>query len=237
MRIALVVLLVLLAGACSRDSESTPQSVTRKIPAEGIASLTIITKDAQVELSTGVAGKITVTSPQGVDAVDFVGDNTVRIRHGSGKLRLTAPAGLKVVVRVDSGGIDLAGSWGEISLTALKGNVHVATDALSGGRVTAQTGNVDFTTRSLPSESITLMAPAGSIELAIPSLFRGLVQIAAQTIETPVDARIEVRRAPGTATVLVGKGFTGEEHRKLPVHKRPGFWARARKKVSLSLAE
>ena len=101
----------------------------------------------------------------------------------------------------------------------------------------AQTGNVDFTTRSLPSESIQLMAPAGSIELAIPSLFRGLVQIAAQTIETPVDARIVVRRAPGTATVLVGKRFTREERQKLPVEKRPGFWARARKQVSLSLAE
>ena len=235
MRIALVVLLLLPLWACSRDSESTPKSVTRKIPAEGIASLTVIAKDAQVELSMGVAGKITVTSPQGVDAV--VGDDAVLIRHGSGKLRLTAPAGLKVVVRVDSGGIDLAGSWGEISLTALKGNVHVATDALSGGKVTAQTGNVDFTTRSLPSESITLMAPAGSIDLAIPSLFRGLVQIAAQTIETPVDARIVVRRAPGTATVLVGKSFTREERQKLPVEKRPGFWARARNTVSLSLAE
>jgi len=235
MLIALPVLLMLLPGACGRDPESTPRSVTRKIPAAGIVSLIVIAKDAQVELRTGAAGKITVTSPEGVDAEII--DDAVRIRHGSGKLRLTAPAGLDLVVRVDSGGIDLTGSWGVIALTALKGNVHVATDALNGGKVTAQTGNVDFTTRGLPSESIKLMAPVGSVGLAIPALFRGLVQIAAKTINTPVDARVVVRRAPGTATVLVGKGFTKEDHRKLPVDKRPGFWARARETVSLSLAE
>ena len=231
MRSALVCLLAL--AACGRD-EATIESVTRKIYAEGIARLVVIAKDGHVELRTGGPVEITVASPKGVDAE--VIEDTVRITGGSGKLRLTVPPGLDVVARVESGGIDLGGSWRTISLTVLKGDVRVATDAIDGGTLTAQRGNVDFTNRNAPTESIKITAPAGNISLAISSKFRGLLQLSAPTIETPVDKRVAVRRTEGTATVFVGKGFTREEHEKIPVDKRPGIWATA-KKVSFSLTE
>jgi len=227
-----ILLMTALLTACG-NSEPITESIVRHIPADGIAGVVLLAKDATVTIRTAA---IDVIKVDGVGETKVEIDETLRIDYGTGRLTITMPAGLRVVARVEAGNLDISGRFGMVSLTVLKGDVRVDADELHGGTLHAQTGNANFTTRGVPAESVTIKAPSGTADVTISPKFRGLAQLRAQAIDTPVDKRLAVRRSPGNATVMIGSGFTKKDHDAIPVDKRPGFWVTA-KSAKLSLAD
>ncbi len=227
-----ILTLALLLTACG-DPEPITESIVRHIPADGITGIVLLAKDAAVTIRTAATDVIKI---DGVGETKVGIGETVRIDYGTGRLTITMPAGLRLVARVEAGSLDVGGRFGMVSLTALKGDVRVDADKLHGGTLHAQTGNAEFTTRGVPAESVTIKAPSGAADVTISPKFRGLAQLRAQTIDTPDDKRLAVRRSPGNATVMVGAAFTRKDHDELPVDRRPGFWVTA-KSAKFSLAE